>query len=119
MEAGTQVGLTEDQVKSILDIRRERSAIFGEGLFSDPAWDILLELLAARLGRRKTTLSSLNRIAPKSVIGRWVALLEERGLIACDCNPLRPHQFCIRLNDECADRVIRFLSAARHFQRPE
>jgi hypothetical protein len=116
MGAGTMGGLMEDQIKSILDIRRQRSAIFGEGLFSDPAWDILLELLAARLGSRKTTLSSLERIAPKSVIGRWIAVLEERGLVACDFNPLRSHQFCIQLNDDCADRVIRFLSAARHLQ---
>jgi hypothetical protein len=106
--------VTEDQVSSILKVRRDRSGIFGEGLFSDPAWDILLELLAARLGNRKLLLSELDKVAPKSVLARWTAELEERGLVTCELNRFRPDQFWLALSDNCAGRMIQFLSSARH-----
>ncbi len=108
------IEVTEDQIKSILEIRRGRSEIFGERLFSDPAWDILLELLAAMLGNRKLTLSDLDQVAPKSVLARWVAVLEERQLVTCELNPFRPDQFGVRLSEDCADRMIQFLTSARH-----
>lgn len=111
------VEVTEDQIKSILEVRRGRSQMFGEGLFSDPAWDILLELLAARLGERKLTLSDLREIAPESVLARWVEELEERRLVNCDVNPFLPEQFWIRLSDMCAGRLIQFLTRARHLSR--
>lgn len=106
--------VTEDQVRSILRVRRGRSRIFGEGLFSDPAWDILLELLAARLANRKITLSDLNEVAPKSVLARWIATLEEKGLVTCELNRFRTDDFRVALSDDCADRMIAFLSSARH-----
>lgn len=112
------VKVTEDQVRSILRIRRDRSRIFGDGLFSDPAWDILLELLAARLGNRKLRLSELDAIAPRSVLARWIAQLEEKGLVACELNRFRPEQFWVSLSDSCADRMIQFLSGARHLAGP-
>jgi hypothetical protein len=111
------VGLTEGQIKSILDVRRRRAGIFGEGLFSDPAWDILLELLAARLGNRKVTLADLKEVAPKSVLARWIAELEERQLVICDVNPFRPDQFWLRLSDACTNRMIQFLTSARHLSK--
>jgi hypothetical protein len=106
--------ITEEQIRSILSIRCGRSGVFGEGLFSDPAWDILLELLAARLGNRKVTLPDLSEIAPESVLARWVAVLEERQLVSCEVNPFRPEQFWVRLSSACADRMIQFLTTARH-----
>lgn len=108
------VNITEDRVRSILDVRRGRSGIFGEGLFSDPAWDILLELLAARLGNRKVTLSELNTIAPKSVLARWIAELEDRGLVTCELNRFRTDEFRVALSDNCTRRMIEFLSSAPH-----
>lgn len=110
------VSLTEDQIQSILEVRRQRSAILGDGLFSDPAWDILLELLAARLGKRKLTLSDLENIAPPSVVARWVATLQERALVVCETNAFRPDQFGIELSEECSHRLMRFFKTARHIR---
>ena len=74
------VGLAE-QVTSLLRLRRAREDAFGHELFSDPAWDILLELFSARLRRRSVSLGSLNHVAPASVVVRWVSVLVERGLV--------------------------------------
>lgn len=67
----------------ILRSRREREAIFGPGIFADPAWDILLELYVAHLANRKTTLPRLCEavpVRPTSAL-RWTRRLEERGWI--------------------------------------
>ena len=109
--------MTEDQIGSILQIRRRRSEVFGEGLFSDPAWDILLELFAARLANRRLELSDLASIAPKSTLARWVAVLEERGLVACDLDALCPDRFWIALSGQCAAKMAAFLSDAPDFAR--
>lgn len=114
MDEAGPVNVTEDQIRSILKVRRGRSEIFGEGLFSDPAWDILLELLAARLGNRKMTLVELEQVAPRSVLARWVAELEERRLVICELNRFRPDEFSVSLSDGCAHRLLQFLSSARH-----
>lgn len=56
-----RVDIREDHVLSILSGRRGREAAIGRELFSDPAWDILLELYAARLGQRRMFLRELAR----------------------------------------------------------
>jgi DNA-binding MarR family transcriptional regulator len=68
---------------SVLFVRRARREIFGENLFSDPAWDILLELFGAELARRSMSATELATTiqAPLAITKRWIALLVERGLI--------------------------------------
>ena len=77
-------GVTEDHVLSILAARRGREASFGRELFADPAWDIMLELYAAKLGDRRMTLLDIARLIdiPPSTITRWLAALERRGMVA-------------------------------------
>jgi len=102
--------LTEKQVRWLLDLRRERAELFGDGLFEEPAWDILLELLAAELAGRRLTLEDLARNAPKSTVARWVAALEERRLVVCDAGGLMPAQLWIVLSRPCAAKLTFFLS---------
>lgn len=77
------VEVTEDHVLSILCVRRGREAAIGRELFSDPAWDILLELYAARLAQRRMSLRELARSidVPESTTTRWIAVLRGRGLL--------------------------------------
>lgn len=63
--------------------RRLREEVIGSDLFSDPAWDILLDLYAA-LGRGVCVeASSVSLIAgvPPSTGRRWVSKLIDLGLI--------------------------------------
>ena len=107
-------GPTEDQILSVLEVRRQRSRVFGEKIFLDPAWDILLELYAAKLGDRRVTLSDLSPVAPRSTLARWVDALVERNLVVCDVDPFAADEFWIALSDDCAARMCEFLSTARH-----
>lgn len=64
--------------------RRRREQIPGtEGLFGEPAWDILLDLFVATREGRKVPLEATCRSAavPESVALRWIDILEKRGLV--------------------------------------
>jgi hypothetical protein len=110
-ELGPEAEVTEGQIKWILTVRRERRRVFGDSLFSDPAWDILLELLAAKLARRTVALADLDHIAPSSISARWVAALEERGLVVCDASS-GPDRMLLALSPDAAARMITFLGGA-------
>lgn len=81
--------LTEDHIQSLLLVRRARESVFGQDLFSDPAWDILLELYAASLTGRSVTLADLATAvrAPVPTIARWIAALKERSLVELSSDP--------------------------------
>jgi hypothetical protein len=105
--------VTEGHIKWILSVRRERHRVFGDSLFSDPAWDILLELLAAKLGGRRVALVDLGHIAPLSTLARWVAALEERGFVVFQ-GPFGLDQISLALSPDAAKRMISFLNGAPH-----
>ena len=80
------VAISEDHIVSVIMARRGREAIFGADLFSDPAWDILLELYAAYLGGRETSVSELAASigTPPPTTTRWACALQAQGFVWCD-----------------------------------
>jgi DNA-binding MarR family transcriptional regulator len=102
-----RLNLTEDHIRSVLLVRRARGASLGEQLFSDPAWDILLELFAAKLGEREMSLADVARAieTPESTTKRWVAALEERGLVQSRIDVAKANVVWIRLTEQGADRL--------------
>lgn len=83
---GMVLSLSEDHIQSILIVRRARRRLFGEDLFTDPAWDILLELFVAHLAEREVALAELARAidVPLSTTSRWLTALREKGLVISD-----------------------------------
>lgn len=81
---GPTIQITEEHVRSVLHVRRARESILGWNLFSDPAWDVLLELYAAQFANRTASASELASVigAPRSVIARWITTLVDAGLVA-------------------------------------
>lgn len=94
--------LSEDHVLSLLIVRRAREAVFGQDLFSDPAWDILLELYAASLNGRDVTLADLATAirAPVPTVARWVAALKERALVELSSDSPGSPRFTVSLTAE-------------------
>jgi hypothetical protein len=89
---------TEDYVDALLRLNRRRSEVFGAELFGNPVWDLLLQLFAAKLGGRKTRLSDLAPIGPRSTLARWATLLQERGLVSCQLGRLDSGELWIELS---------------------
>lgn len=96
--------LTEDHLVSLILLRRARAVVFGDNLFSDPAWDILLELYAAQLGARVMSLSDLAKATdtPLSTTERWIAALAERGLVKSTTDPKDSADVKIQLTPDAA-----------------
>jgi DNA-binding MarR family transcriptional regulator len=68
---------------SIYRARRRRLNYFGEALFGEPAWDMLLDLFANRALGRRVNITSLCLAAdvPQSTGLRYITQLEEHGLL--------------------------------------
>ena len=81
--------MTELAVRTLLRARASRKSLFDENLFGDPAWDMLLELYAARLGDRPVSVSSLCIAAdvPTTTALRWITVLFEGGWIVRQDDP--------------------------------
>lgn len=96
--------LTEDHLVSLLLLRRARESVLGDNLFSDPAWDILLELYAACMGERSMSMAELARAieTPQSTTARWIAALESRGLVSSKTNSSSPDRAQIQLTSDGA-----------------
>lgn len=70
-------------IKRYLKARRDREWQFPRGLFSDPAWDILLDLYVAKSEARQVTIWDACQAAsvPKTSGMRWLRILESRHLV--------------------------------------
>jgi DNA-binding MarR family transcriptional regulator len=90
-------------VRAIIESRRARADFFENGdLFSDPAWDILLELYAIDLEQRKHTVGSLCRsvaVPPTSVV-RWLKALESENLVIRWEDHLDARRVFVKLSDQ-------------------
>ena len=67
--------------RHLLRQRRRREAILGKNMFSEPAWDMLLDLFAAEVEGRRISKSSLVIAAavPQSTALRWMSDMVNEG----------------------------------------
>lgn len=103
-------------IDRILWIRRARSEVFGPGLFSDPAWDILLQLCAARARGRRLGIEDIVADVPRSTLARWAAVLEQRGLICREEDSGDPARIWLSLSASGALKMAELLARLRPLQ---
>ena len=72
------------QVRAYIRARREVRMRFGTGLFSDPAWEMLVHLYASELAQQRIAVSKLWEVAsvPSATGWRWLKELERTGHVA-------------------------------------
>lgn len=71
-----------EQVRGAIRARRARDKYFDAALFSDPAWDMLLELTEAQLHGQDVPVSSLcmaSAVPPTTAL-RWIRTMTARGI---------------------------------------
>lgn len=107
------------QVRDLLRARRLRADFLPGDLFADPAWDMLLDLLAARLEHARVSVSSLCIAAavPPTTALRWIRTLTDKGLVERQADPLDGRRVFIALADETAASLLRWFGAARRMMR--
>ena len=109
-----------DFVRSIIRMRRLRDETFGASLFADPAWDMMLDLLAAQLENRHVSVSSLCLAAavPPTTALRWIALMEREGVIQREADPSDRRRVNLSLDAGTTVKLIGFLKASRSLAAP-
>ncbi len=75
--------ISPHQIRQIIRERRLRDAYFVGELFADPAWDMLLDLYAARLEHLRVSVSSLCIAAavPATTALRWIRTMTDAGIL--------------------------------------
>ena len=105
-----EAALPSRLVRAVQAARRRRAALFEADLFSDPAWDILLELYALHLEQQRASVSSLYAAScvPATTALRWIAKLENDGLVVRTGDSVDARRSWIKLSAEGAERMGRF-----------
>jgi MarR family transcriptional regulator, temperature-dependent positive regulator of motility len=92
--------------------RRRRDTLFPDGLFGEPAWDLLLAMFVAREKGQAMILCRAYKAAGVSdTTGRRLLdRLEEEGLISRRRAPRSRKMRIVELTDETVDRLIAYLA---------
>lgn len=109
-ESARAGAVTAHQVRALLRVRRLREQILPADLFADPAWDIVLDLMAARLENARVSVSSLCIAAavPPTTALRWIRQLTERELLERQADPDDGRRIFITLSDKGVSAVTRW-----------
>lgn len=100
-------------VRRMLRQRRMREQYFPADLFADPAWDMLLDLYAARLERQPVSVSSLCIAAavPATTALRWIKTMTDAGLFLREDDPHDGRRIFIALAEGACDALGRYFEA--------
>lgn len=92
---------------SLLDLRRLRERYFGSELFGEPAWDILLELMLARIDERELRASELTTHgnSPSVVARHYIEVMEQAKLVETLINTGNTEDPYLALSSEAALRM--------------
>ncbi len=116
--AGADSPPSAREIRGLIRMRRLRDRYFDPGLFADPAWDMLLDLMAARQERVQVAVSSLciaSAVPPTTAL-RWIRMMTENGLFERVSDPVDGRRVFIRLSDAAADAMMRYLGSVRSAQ---
>ncbi len=103
------------QLREMIKMRRMRDQYFDNSLFADPAWDILLDLLAARLEGKKVSVSSLCIAAavPPTTALRWLTGMTENGLLERHQDTSDARRVFIALSDDSTAKLTAYFDDVR------
>lgn len=99
-------------VRKIIAARKLRSRFLDGELFADPAWDMLLDLTAARTEHQRVSVTSLciaSGVPPTTAL-RWIGQMTEAGLFERVEDDTDRRRAFIRLSDKAADGMARYFA---------
>lgn len=97
-------------LRKILRQRQLRGRFFEGDLFADPAWDMLLDLAAARVEGKQVSVTSLCIAAavPPTTALRWIGQMVTGGLFRRVCDDNDRRRAFIELTDPAVDALGRY-----------
>lgn len=109
---GTPVLPDSQRIRQVIRNRQLRTRFFDAALFADPAWDILLDLSAARGEGRQVSVTSLCIASgvPATTALRWIAQMSEAGLLERVADEQDGRRAFIGLSQAAADGMARYFA---------
>ncbi|MFC3102181.1 MarR family transcriptional regulator [Altererythrobacter lauratis] len=97
-------------VRRLIQMRRLRGRFLDGALFADPAWDMLLDLTAARVEHVRVSVTSLCIAAgvPPTTALRWISQMTDAGLFQRVEDDTDRRRAFIQLSDKAADAMARY-----------
>ncbi|UZK68991.1 MarR family transcriptional regulator [Sphingomonas sp. S1-29] len=107
--------IDSSEIRAAIRARRMREQFFERELFADPAWDMLLDLFAARLDRSRVSVSSLCIAAavPPTTALRWIGTMREAGLFERQDDPFDRRRAFIGLTAKAVAGMQGYVAAVR------
>ena len=99
-------------VRRIIRQRQLRARYFEGDLFADPAWDMLLDLAAARAEHLRVSVTSLciaSGVPPTTAL-RWIGQMVDAGLLQRIDDETDRRRAFIALTDKAADAIARYFA---------
>lgn len=99
-------------VRKIIRQRQLRARFFDGDLFADPAWDMLLDLTAARAEHVRVSVTSLciaSGVPPTTAL-RWIGQMTDAGLLQRVDDETDRRRAFITLTDKAADAMARYFA---------
>ena len=99
-------------IRRIVRQRQLRARFFDAELFADPAWDILLDLTAARAEHARVSVTSLciaSGVPPTTAL-RWIGQMTQAGLLIRLEDETDKRRAFIALSDGAADGMARYFA---------
>lgn len=100
-------------VRRMIAQRQARARYLPDVVFADPAWDMLLDLTAARAEHERVSVTSLCIASgvPATTALRWIAQLEEAGLVERVADDIDRRRAFVALTDKAADAMAAYFVA--------
>jgi DNA-binding MarR family transcriptional regulator len=94
--------LTSALALALYRLRRRRESLFSTALFSEPTWDLLLDLLAAEKTGKRVSITSacIAAAAPTTTALRCLKQLEQEGLIYREADATDRRRVYVRLSGD-------------------
>jgi DNA-binding MarR family transcriptional regulator len=99
-------------VRRIIRQRQLRAQFLDGGLFADPAWDILLDLTAARAEHQRVSVTSLCIASgvPATTALRWIGQMADAGLLERVEDETDRRRAFIQLSDKAMEAMARYFA---------
>ena len=100
-------------VRAMIAQRQARAKFFDAELFSDPAWDMLLDLTAAHAEHQRVSVTSLCIAAavPATTALRWIKQLVETGVFQRIADSSDKRRAFIALSEKSVDAMARYFAS--------
>ncbi len=99
-------------IRRVIRQRQLRARFFDGDLFADPAWDMLLDLTAARAEHARVSVTSLciaSGVPPTTAL-RWIGQMTDTGLLERVEDETDRRRAFITLTDKAADTMARYFA---------